>query len=600
MLWRSKWKEELELSNAAHFLRSGSIDSFPLSQVQAITNTHILTSSRGTLIQPCSPAADEAILAELHPLKGRLRLYESGLLATLHALSPYEARWRVSDLVPDPASVDEHFDDRVAIYLQFLILARKARDLACDEIESRAAMELLVLLNRAQRDHFAKMPTIWGTLQASAKGRADVLLPLPLIETILRRCSYARYFQDEVRHLQASYEWSELHKLVAGAADLIDFPNVVSLVLPPTEFSSLLIWKPDTRRIDLWASKNQIIRRYKVDPILKLEGPDITGNQGHTLRHSDAGDYVSLAGVPRHEGISILEALLEAFDHAVASNPTSIQAVASTCCDQPHLKTYHMLSEAVNSWRSLPHPRSQLLPAELSIESRQPEPSSHNTSPSSAAIKRWLDRPLDPERATLRNKLQHELKNVPLSLIKTCIEQSLKPHCQDEFIRQLNDLLMDDNDQVCVNVANFLGPRCDIESNQIDGCWTRLLMHMMRQQPEGMMDRCGEKLLWETWSSWVTNLSILYGEEHFSPTKGLGFTREGFDRWTQQKKKPSRSVSSRTVPTARMVRRAPGMQSLRSHRDARLTHRSVSTPSDGDGLAFARSLRPDDSPSSRS
>lgn len=544
MLSRRKWQEELELTRSASILREGSLDEFPLAKIQALTDRHLLLSWSDTPIQPCSSEADDVITLELAKVKGRLRHYETGLLATLHALSPSEARTRLHELKPKLEFPNEHFIDIVAIYLQCLIIAHKARELTCNETECCAAWELFILVKRGKRDDFANMPTIWRTLRASTDGFLDDVLPLELITEIVKRSSYAKRFRAEVNRLHQSCEWSRLYDLVAGAADLVDFPDILALVLPPGDFASILTWRPNIRRIMFWGSKIDGSREYNVASILRLEGPDTTGLQRATLRDSCAGEFVQLGMAPPHEGSQLLERLLDAFDKALLAGPAYIQDLVSTCAAEPRRKTFAMLNNAVNAWEHVRRPGPQEKGAGTRVEDGQSWPN-RRISPPPAALNQWLERPLEHDRGVLRDKLQHMIKKVPLSLLTECIEQSVQSHVHDEFIQNLNNLLMDDNDQVCVNVANFLGPRTKNDKfNRMDGCWARLLMHMMQQQELGMMNRCGERLLRETWLSWVENLGILYGEEHFSEEAGLGFTKEGFNKWMLKKSKPVRVKSS--------------------------------------------------------
>lgn len=561
MFGPSKWRQQfdLELSNARRCLKNGLLDDFPLSQLQSITDIHILSSPRGEPISRCSSPADLAIGTELSRIEGHTWDFPSALLATIHALSFAEARARLRSCQPNSAQADEHFLAELAYYLQVLLLANRARPGICDKAEIEAAGELFVMVRRGKRDDFQDMPVIWTALHRSAKGLIDELLQLPLIEAAIRLSSYSIHFQRRVLHFQHACQWSKLYNLVAGAAGLIDYPEILSLVLPTEKYSYLLTWKPDPRRIDLWESRSDVVGRYNTLPIRWLEGPDTTGKSQRTLRYSFPGEYKQLNGLPLSEALYLLDGLLDLFDRAVTAGPAFVEWVASLCCQQPRFMTVSALSAIVRSplpsfTTALPlapsrPPVPRVVPPALPV---LPAPPPIELPPSDADLFAiWCQRDIGAVRTILRNKLLHSIRDVPQDLVKACIDASFQPSCDDEFVRQLSNCLSEHTDPVCVRVANFLGPRVQLGNGQVSHCWSRLLMHMMRLQPPGMAERCSLSLLDETWESWQRSLVILYGEEHLSPDAGLGFTREGFKRLTEQRRKLSRSVSTMTATMGR-------------------------------------------------
>lgn len=316
MFGPSKWREQfdLELSNARRCLKTGSLNDFPLFQLQSITDTHLLSPSRATPILRYSSGADIAVGIELRRFEGHTWDFPSALLATIHVLSYVEARARLRSCRPDSADADEHFPAKFAYYLQVILLANRARPGVCDEAEIEATEELFVMARRGKRDDFQNMPVIWTALRRSAQGLVDDLLPLPLIKAAIRLSSYSIHFQRRVLRFQDASQWSNLYCLVAGAVDLVDSPEVLSLVLPTAIFSYLLAWNPDPRRISLWASQSDVVERYNTLPIRRLEGPGTTGTSHRALRYSLPGEYEKLNGLPLSEGVYLLDGLRHLFD----------------------------------------------------------------------------------------------------------------------------------------------------------------------------------------------------------------------------------------------------------------------------------------------
>ena len=156
----------------------------------------------------------------------------------------------------------------------------------------------------------------------------------------------------------------------------------------------------------------------------------------------------------------------------------------------------------------------------------------------------WHD-DLDVDRASLRRSLR-SLNKIDPSLATSCLKQSLAE--RDIFVRELVDIIRGDTDQVCVNMAHFLGPR-EAEGYRVDDAWKSLLMQMMRSRPPRLLDRCGTRLPLESWESWIRNLNWIYRGRHLDPEGGLGITNEKINRWTQRKAGIGRSVSASTTST---------------------------------------------------
>ncbi|KAF4467741.1 uba ts-n domain containing [Fusarium albosuccineum] len=159
---------------------------------------------------------------------------------------------------------------------------------------------------------------------------------------------------------------------------------------------------------------------------------------------------------------------------------------------------------------------------------------------------------LDRDRAQLRDMLyQESLEGFSHDEAAACVRQSQREH--DSFVRKVRDLLMVANsDMACVNLAAWLG-RQHASGGGVtppEECWRQLLMHKMRRRPSGLMERVGDALTTsKNWVDWMNHLQWLYGDRHFDPEGGLGFTPEGFRAVTTRKMGIGRSISMSTNST---------------------------------------------------
>jgi hypothetical protein len=156
----------------------------------------------------------------------------------------------------------------------------------------------------------------------------------------------------------------------------------------------------------------------------------------------------------------------------------------------------------------------------------------------------WYE-PMDVDRDKLRGSIRR-VRNIETLLAVACVKQSRLEH--DTIIRELKDIILGDTDQICVNLATFLGSRA-AANFQIDECWKALLLHMMRQRPHGLLDRCGKTLLWESWQNWIQNLRRIFGDRHLEPHESMGFTMARISQITTQKMAVRRSLSTSTTST---------------------------------------------------
>jgi hypothetical protein len=155
----------------------------------------------------------------------------------------------------------------------------------------------------------------------------------------------------------------------------------------------------------------------------------------------------------------------------------------------------------------------------------------------------WYD-DLDRDRDNLRSRLR-AVPKIDKSLATTCLKQSRNEH--DSVVRELVNIVCDNTDQICVNLASFLGTRT-LKARVAD-CWKSLLLHLMRQRPQGLLDRRAEELSYQSWLNWIHNMDRLFGDRHLDPHGGLGFTKAKISRLTAQRMEIQRSLSTSTTST---------------------------------------------------
>ncbi|KAI8635599.1 hypothetical protein F5Y19DRAFT_16083 [Xylariaceae sp. FL1651] len=153
--------------------------------------------------------------------------------------------------------------------------------------------------------------------------------------------------------------------------------------------------------------------------------------------------------------------------------------------------------------------------------------------------------PMDIDRERLRQILRG-MNWVDRATTTACVKRSGDE--EDSFIQELNTIINDDTDQVCVNLARFLGPIV-VKSGSLDPCWKHLLLSMMRRRPEGLLDRLGESQSLQSWQGWLNNLQRIYRGEHLDPEGQLGFTKAKIMQWQQRKMSLGRTDSDASTAT---------------------------------------------------
>jgi hypothetical protein len=144
---------------------------------------------------------------------------------------------------------------------------------------------------------------------------------------------------------------------------------------------------------------------------------------------------------------------------------------------------------------------------------------------------------LDAQGERLRRYLKEVLRNLDADLGVACLKQSLEE--PSVVMMELTGILVQDTDQVCVNLASFLGDREKARRGSAAQCWKSLLLHMMRQRPPGMLDRMGKQLTPVSWETWIRSMRLLFVNRHLEPYGRLGFTELHISMWSARKGCPS-------------------------------------------------------------
>ncbi|KAH8900229.1 hypothetical protein GQ53DRAFT_836171 [Thozetella sp. PMI_491] len=674
------WEEQLRRTDAARDLQRASPDRFPLRELQRVTDAFVRSSPSTTssvlrkkTVEPRTQECDLLLGQELVRVRGELYVHEAAVVACLHALTCEYARGHLLALRLDGQNTDEFFDRRLPVYLQAVILARKANPEACSEDEATAATELLAVV----KGNVGDFPAIVGLLKAVGRGTCDELLPTPLVSLALKRSHYRVNLSNELDNLLQQRRWFDAYKLVAGLRGIIGLPKADALlqdVFP--EYPMWACWRPNTRRITAWESPRLEPFKRRIGPILDLEGPDTTGQQLGTLRMSSPGAFTTLTSpdssndrflldrmldvldaclsigseaialfvyvcVDRYgvsdRGLERIEAALELRDDSAAKiltdllrglqpdatvnarmlsftaalpvlqysqrlqaiygmdndlafhAPVALSAVQKQLCkmvdDRVISESFglqvlalgnvlrqstwlhalwqpgyvHMLSqmpseiEVRNTIRALKAADSEssdvyadFLAVRLGASRRRDRTAWPSEPPTMSPDDPISVASLDSDRANLQHIL-HNIDSVGVKLIRACARQALEE--TDACVRELVSIIVEDTDQVCVNLASFLGPRVAMGQDKVDDCWRTLLLQMMRGRPLGMLERCGETLPEQSWLHWVENLRRIFGERHLGDAGGCGFSNEAFAAMTQRKLGMGRTLSASTNST---------------------------------------------------
>ncbi|KAM7208578.1 hypothetical protein V8F20_001001 [Naviculisporaceae sp. PSN 640] len=355
------WYKEIDQTTARNSFVICRPDEFPLAQVQTIAErvlnpepTPIFTRKP---IPPCSQKSDEIIIHELKAVAGVFYIEEAAIIGCLHLLTWEVARWHLwSKIKPDlkNADKDEIFTSRISVYLQCIVIARKASSVLVHEGEALAARQLLRILHHGKTKEFPSIVKLLTTITDASCGD---LLPFDFLAEVLRRAEWREKLKARLAHLQKSQRWVDAYSLVDGLQDFSqrsDLPQDVRRWLPSLFFHYPMwaSWRPNLSRIQAWKAGTTPEQRAQLAPIFELEGPDTTLQQRSTFRHSSTGAFPNARAHGTHNDKDILDRLLDLLDSAVRIGPNAINlfihltlTATSTAVPGTYELTWHHLHQ---------------------------------------------------------------------------------------------------------------------------------------------------------------------------------------------------------------------------------------------------------------
>lgn len=355
------WFKEIDQTNAENGFVICRPDEFPLAQIQAIAqrvlNPELPAFFGRKPVPPCSQKSNEILIHELKPLAGVFYIEEAAIIGCLHLLTWEVARWHLwSKIKPDlkTADKDEIFTSRISVYLQCIVIARKASSGLVHEGEALAARQLLRILHHGKTKEFPSVVKLLTTITDTSCGD---LLPYDFLAEVLRRAEWREKIEARLAHLQKSQRWVDAYSLVDGLQDFSqrpDLPQDVRRWLPNlfSHYPMWASWRPNLSRIQAWKAGTTPEQRAQLAPVFELEGPDITTQQRSTLRHSSSGAFPNARSHGMHNDKDILDQLLDLLDRAVRIGPNAINLIihltlttTTTAVPGTHELTWHRLHQ---------------------------------------------------------------------------------------------------------------------------------------------------------------------------------------------------------------------------------------------------------------
>jgi len=344
------WVQNLRNSDAVQYLRDGRYDLLPVDHLRGLTDRLVLGSSK---ILSYPDESDMRLTRAIDKVREQWPVRALAIIASLHAFTPAAARRHVASTMVEPE----------LSYLQCIIVGHRIRPTVFDENEDRIANVLLgIVMRRNQHEH----AYLWTILRRTKRDgvASDNLFPPQFIIEVLSKYGFIESFRSTLEGHMENMRWIEIRKLLYGLQDAWEDPGCQKIIreclavkdsLQPEDWVS---WNPSIKRIQHWSKPivSQLCK--ELAPLLELEGPDLTHQQGSTLKDSDPGYFTSLAQYGRSYTRAIIEKALRILDSSIYRGSASIRLVA-----QVFLAT-----------RSLDHQKIGVLQAIFALNS---EPFSH-------------------------------------------------------------------------------------------------------------------------------------------------------------------------------------------------------------------------------
>ena len=332
MTRRVSWQEQLRRTTAKTSLEATNYDLFPTEQVRAITDNLLQSPPLFGLFRRYEAQTEDCdvfLIGQLAPLRGRLNVEETGIIACLRALTHQTAYGMLIKLREQSEEEDVFFLSRIRAYLQCLLLAYKERPDIFFSDPSSDAQQLLEVAKETSLDVF---PTMIQVLEGIGNEEYPDFLSTTMIRKLLRWKDYKGNLKNELRRLSRTCDWVSVHRLVGGLRRLSELPGVGRIIHEAfPDVPKWAAWTPNVNRIHLWQSAILIPFKDVLAPIFVLEGPDTTGNQRQTLRQSRPGKFAHALRLPEKRGLHILDALLNIFDRAITIGEEAIQLLITLC-----------------------------------------------------------------------------------------------------------------------------------------------------------------------------------------------------------------------------------------------------------------------------
>ena len=246
-------------------------------------------------------------------------------------LEDHQGRGQILTLRPDPTRPDLFFERRLVVYLQCVILSRRANPGLCSKEESSAAEDLLGVVQGRAKD----FPSIHRLLEAVGNETCEAVLPISLVKKSLKTNHYRENLTRELNALKAARQWFDAYKLVYSLRKMVALPRADQMlreIFP--EYPMWAAWRPDPKRLMSWESPNMASYRSRLFPVLDLEGPDTTGQQRGTLRMSSPGVFTGLSEPACSADRHLLDRLLDNLDASLAVGPETVDLLIALCVER--------------------------------------------------------------------------------------------------------------------------------------------------------------------------------------------------------------------------------------------------------------------------
>lgn len=331
------WRAQIRATTALGQLESGHWDQFPLSQVQALTDTLIQTSSKKRYlglggVEPRSDDCHTLVVLALDGFKNELWAYAAGVVACLHVVTDAHMFGQLEvlrDLCDDDT---DFFLLRAKDYLQCLLLACKSKPefFHTDGLRDLANNLLLAVTD------YSKLPPMMRSLNLVGHDACEMVLPLDFVKRTLQYTNYKENLGHTLKPLVDGRKWRQVYDLLDGLGHLVQ--NKAARRLRPDIFAEHLIpiwaaWSPNLKRISTWGGSIPEELMQKLAPILDLEGPDFQGVRP-LGRCSSAGVFgPGLLHLPPRGDKAILDHILDVFDLCISKGNEAIRLFITLCVE---------------------------------------------------------------------------------------------------------------------------------------------------------------------------------------------------------------------------------------------------------------------------